>query len=107
MTSHSVTDLAGVPLLAPEELETVAQLFTVRCYPKGAVLASEGDRLDVFSILRSGRVKFFGRDEAGQRVDVAIIGPGEEFAAQTFGGREIFRDRHDRISISDRDGPTA
>ena len=89
MTSPTVNDLAASTLLgslSPEELRAAAQLFTVRHYPKSAILVTEGDRLDVFSIVLSGRVKFFWRDEAGRQVDIAIVDPGADFAAQTFGG---------------------
>ena len=92
MTSPAVADLAGSTLLAslsPEALRAAAQLFTVRRYPKGAILVTEGDRLDVFSIVLSGRVKFFWRDDRGRQVDLAVVGPGEDFAAQSIGGEPM------------------
>jgi len=92
MTSPTAAELAGSTLLAalsPEELHAAAQRFTVRRYPKGAILVTEGDRLDVFSIVLSGRVKFFWRDDAGRQVDVAIVGPGEDFAAQSLAGEPM------------------
>jgi len=92
MTSPTAAELAGSTLLAAlsaDELRAAAQLFTVRRYPKGAVLVTEGDRLDVFGIVLSGRVKFFWRDDAGRQVDVAIVGPGEDFAAQSIGGEPM------------------
>lgn len=92
MTSPSADDLAKSTLLGslvPEELRTAAERFTVRHYPKGAIIVSEGDRLDVFSIILSGKVKFFWRDETGRQVDIAIVGPGEDFAAQTVAGEPM------------------
>lgn len=92
MTSPTAADLAGSTLLAslaPEELGAAAQLFTVRRYPKAAILVTEGDRLDVFSIILSGRVKFYWRDDAGRQVDVAVVGPGEDFAAQSIAGEPM------------------
>lgn len=92
MSAPTASDLAGSTLLAslaPEELRAAAQLFAVRRYPKGAILVVEGDRLDAFSIVLSGRVKFFWRDDAGRQVDVAIVGPGEDFAAQSIGGEPM------------------
>lgn len=92
MTSPTAADLAGSTLLAslsPEELQATAQLFTVRRYPKGAILVTEGDRLDVFSIVLSGKAKFFWRDDAGRQVDVAIVVPGEDFAAQAIGAEPM------------------
>jgi CRP/FNR family cyclic AMP-dependent transcriptional regulator len=92
MFAPTAADLAGSTLLASlssEDLRAAAQLFAVRRYPKGAILVAEGDRLDVFSIVLAGRVKFFWRDDAGKQVDVAIVGPGEDFAAQAIGGERM------------------
>jgi CRP/FNR family cyclic AMP-dependent transcriptional regulator len=92
MTSATATDLAGSTLLAtlsPEELQAAAQRFTVRRYPKGAILVTEGDRLEFFSIVLEGRAKFFWRDDEGRQVDVAIVGPGEDFAAQAIGAEPM------------------
>lgn len=78
-------DLAHSTLLgalAPAELQAASALFGQRNYPKDAILVSEGDHLGFFSIVLAGRVKFFWRDENGRQVDVAIVGPGEDFAAQ-------------------------
>jgi CRP/FNR family transcriptional regulator, cyclic AMP receptor protein len=92
LTIPTAEDLAGSMLLrvlTPEELRSAAELFTVRCYPKGAILVAEGDRLDAFSIVLTGKVKFFWRDDAGRQVDVAVVGPGEDFAAQSIGGESM------------------
>jgi CRP/FNR family cyclic AMP-dependent transcriptional regulator len=92
MTSPTAEDLARSTLLrslTPDELRGVAQLFSVRRYPKSAILVAEGDRLDSFSIVLSGRVKFFWCDDDGRQVDVAMIGPGEDFAAQSIGGEPM------------------
>jgi CRP/FNR family cyclic AMP-dependent transcriptional regulator len=75
--------------LSPDELRQAAQGFTVRSYPKGAIIVSEGDRLQFFSILLAGRIKFFWRDETGWQVDLAIIKPPEDFAAQGLGGEPM------------------
>jgi CRP/FNR family cyclic AMP-dependent transcriptional regulator len=69
-------------VLAAADLPAVAALFRVRRYPKDAILVSEGDLLGFFSIILEGRVKFFWRDDGGRQVDVAVVGPGEDFAAQ-------------------------
>jgi CRP/FNR family transcriptional regulator, cyclic AMP receptor protein len=92
MTSPTADELAPSTLLAslsPEELRATAQLFRVRRYPKGAILVSEGDRLDFFSIVLAGKIKFFWRDDDGRQVDVATIGPGEDFAAQSIAGEPM------------------
>jgi CRP/FNR family cyclic AMP-dependent transcriptional regulator len=91
MASPTAQDFAGSMLLrslTPEELRAAARLFTVRRYPKGAILVTEGDRLDFFSIILSGRVKFFWRDDDRQ-VDLGSWGPGEDFAAQSIGGEPM------------------
>ncbi|MFO1362521.1 MAG: Crp/Fnr family transcriptional regulator [Burkholderiales bacterium] len=92
MSAPTAAELAASTLLAtlsPEELQAAAPRFALRRYPKGAILVAEGDRLDAFSIVLSGRVKFFWRDDAGKQVDVAIVGPGEDFAAQAIGGEPM------------------
>lgn len=92
MTSATAADLAGSTLLAslsPEDLQAAARQFTVRAYPKGAILVTEGDRLEFFSIVLAGKAKFFWRDDDGRQVDVAIVGPGEDFAAQAIGAEPM------------------
>lgn len=89
MSAVRPADLASCPLMAqltPQELEAAATAFRTRRFPKGAILVAEGDRLDTFNIVLSGRVKFFWRDENDRQVDAAIVGPGEDFAAQALGG---------------------
>ena len=60
MTAPTAADLAAIPLfasLSPAELQAAALLFTVRSYPKNAIVATEGDRLDMFSVILSGRIQ--------------------------------------------------
>jgi CRP/FNR family cyclic AMP-dependent transcriptional regulator len=92
MAQLAAGDLARSTLfatLSADELERAAELFTVRSYPKGAILVSEGDRLEFFSVLLSGRVKFFWRDDNGRQVDVAVVRPPEDFAAQALTGEPM------------------
>lgn len=92
MIRPSPQDLARSTLfasLAPDDLQRASGLFTLRSYPKDAILVSEGDRLEFFSILLAGRIKFFWRDENGRQVDMAIIKPPEDFAAQGFNGEPM------------------
>jgi CRP/FNR family transcriptional regulator, cyclic AMP receptor protein len=89
MASPSRHELARLPLLAalaPDELDAATPLFTLRSYPKDAIVFSEGDRLDHFFFLLSGEAKFFWRDADGRQLDVAVVRPGEHFADATFGG---------------------
>ena len=92
MTTPTVADLAAIPLfasLSTEELQATAQLFTVRSYPKDAIVATEGDRLDLFNIILLGKVQFFWHDEAGYQVKLGIDGPGGHYADVTLDGEPI------------------
>ena len=88
----TVAELAALPVcatLSAEELQAFAQCFVVRVFPKGAIVALEGERQDMFNFILSGRIKWFWRDESGRHLDVAVNGPGEHFADSTFGGEPI------------------
>jgi CRP/FNR family cyclic AMP-dependent transcriptional regulator len=92
MIAATAADLAAVPFfssLSAAELAQVAPLFAIRSYPKNAILATEGDRLDMFSVVLSGRLQFFWRDQIGRQVDLGIEGPGGHFAYATLGGEPI------------------
>lgn len=89
MTAPTVADLAAIPLfasLAPQELQEVAKLFVVRAYPKDAIVATEGDRLDYFNIILSGKSQAFWRDQAGHQLKLGVDGPGGHFVDATLGG---------------------
>jgi CRP/FNR family transcriptional regulator, cyclic AMP receptor protein len=89
MTAPTTEELAAIPLLAslsPEELQAAAQLFVVRSYAKNTIVATEGDRLDLFNLILSGNVQAFWRDEAGHQLKLGIDGPGDHFADVTLGG---------------------
>jgi CRP/FNR family cyclic AMP-dependent transcriptional regulator len=92
MTSPTAADLAAVPLLASlseAELQAITGLFTVRRYPKDAVVANAGDRLDLFNLILSGRIQWFWRDEADHQLKLSPEGPGGHFADVTLGGEPI------------------
>lgn len=89
MTAPNAEELAAIPLLASlsrEELQAAAQFFTVRSYPKDAIVATEGDRLDLFNFILSGKVQAFWRDETGHQLKLGVEGPGDHFADATLGG---------------------
>jgi CRP/FNR family cyclic AMP-dependent transcriptional regulator len=89
MIAPTAADLAAIPLfasLAPAELQAVAQLFTVRSYPKNAIVATEGDRLDLFNIILSGKTQAFWRDQAGHQLKLGVDGPGGHIVDATLGG---------------------
>ena len=92
MASPLPTELAAIPLFASlpsAELQKTAQLFTVRSYPKDAIVATEGDRLDMFNVILSGSIQFFWRDETGYQVKLGIDGPGGHFSDVTLTGEPI------------------
>jgi CRP/FNR family cyclic AMP-dependent transcriptional regulator len=89
MSSPTVKDLATIPLLgslSKKELQAAAQFFTVRSYPKNAIVATEGDRLDLFNFILAGSVQAFWRDDAGHQLKLGVDGPGEHFVDATLGG---------------------
>lgn len=92
MPSPTVEDLAALPLFASlsgRELEAAAPFFSIRSYPKDAIVATEGDRLDAFNIILSGSVQFFWQDDAGHRLKLGIDGPGGHYADATLNGEPI------------------
>jgi CRP/FNR family cyclic AMP-dependent transcriptional regulator len=92
MTAPTATELGAIPLfasLAPADLENLAKRFTVRRYPKGAVIANTGDLLDEFNVILSGSIQWFWRDDAGHLLKRPTEGPGGHFADATLGGEPI------------------
>lgn len=89
MSAPRVEELSAMPIfasLSPAELQAVAPLFTVRCYPRNAIVATEGDRIDLFNLVLSGEVQAFWRDEAGHQLKLGIDGPGAHFPDVALGG---------------------
>ena len=92
MSAPTPADLQAVPLFAslkPAELREVARLFVVRNYPKNAIVATEGDRADLFNIILSGRIQFFWRDEGERELKLGVDGPGSHFVDATLGGEPV------------------
>ncbi len=92
MTAPTAADFAGIPLFAsltPAELQKTTRLFTVRNYPQDAIVAVEGDRLDQFNIILSGRIQWFWSDDAGHQLKLGSEGRGSHFADVTLGGEPI------------------
>ncbi|MEO6566318.1 MAG: Crp/Fnr family transcriptional regulator [Casimicrobiaceae bacterium] len=85
-------ELAAIPLFASlsrQQLQKASTLFTARSYPKGAIVATEGDRLELFNIVVAGRIQFFWHDDAGRQLRLGIDGPGGHYADVTLGGEPI------------------
>ncbi len=92
MTAASADDLRSVPLFAAlceDELQAVAPLFTVRAYPKNAIVVSEGEVLTSLTIILAGRTRHFWRDEDGQEMDLTVLGPGEQFGLVALIGEPV------------------
>ena len=51
---------------------------TLTQYKPGEVILKEGDRIECFHVVRSGRVSIT-REEDGEQVEVDVAGPGEPF----------------------------
>lgn len=91
MTKPSPDELAGVPLfraLPAADLEEVAKLFTVRLYPKEALIASEGDRLSMFNVILTGQIQWYWTQD-GRQLKLQPEGAGGHFADTTLGGEPI------------------
>jgi CRP/FNR family transcriptional regulator, cyclic AMP receptor protein len=92
MAAPTVAELASIPLfdaLSTAEIEQIAPLFTVRSYSKGALIATEGDHLDMFNVILSGSIQWFWSDEDGRQLKLQPEGPGGHFADTTLGGEPI------------------
>ncbi len=92
MRQPSTDELATVPMfrsLSARELEDVAARFTLREYPQGAIVAIEGQRLPVFSMILSGRIQWYWTDDDGRQLKLTPEGPGGHFADTTLGGEPI------------------
>lgn len=88
----TAADLSGVPLFASlsgDEVQAMARLFTVRHYPKDAIVATAGEHLDMFNIILTGRIQWLWQDEAGRKLKLNPEGPGGHFADVTLGGEPI------------------
>jgi CRP/FNR family cyclic AMP-dependent transcriptional regulator len=92
MSRPSVAELATLPLfasLSEAELRAAAQLFTLRRFPRDAVVATAGERLEMFNFILSGSIQFFWRDEDDRLMKLGLEGPGGHFADVTLGGEPI------------------
>ena len=92
MSRPSVAELATLPVfasLSEAELRAAARLFTLRRFPRDAVVATAGERLDVFNFILSGSIQFFWRDEDDRLMKLGLEGPGGHFADVTLGGEPI------------------
>ncbi len=89
MTAATARELSALALFAsllPEELEAAAGFFAIRSYARNAIVVTEGDRVEFFNVILSGRVQAFWRDETGHQLKLGIDGPGNHFPDVGLGG---------------------
>ena len=92
MTHPTPAELAAIPLFATfsrKDLEDATRRFTIHAFPKDAIVASEGDRLDAFHVVLSGSLQWFFSEEDGPRLRFGIEEPGGHFADTTLFGEPI------------------
>jgi CRP/FNR family cyclic AMP-dependent transcriptional regulator len=85
----SIEELARLPALAPlslSELQSIAGQFSLRAYPKDAIVATEGEPLAFFHFILSGHVQAFWRDDEGHQLKLGIDEPGMHFPDQAMYG---------------------
>ena len=74
--------LAGLPVLAflpPDIRERVTAGFEPVSYTFGQTIVSEGERVDAFYVLRSGRVRMVKLGENGDEISLGGLRPGDSF----------------------------
>ena len=68
--------LAGIP---PAQLAGALEKMVARRFPAGTTILREGDAGDSLYLITGGRVEVETRDEAGERVPLGTLGPGDFF----------------------------
>jgi CRP/FNR family cyclic AMP-dependent transcriptional regulator len=58
-------------------LRTLADIGTVRNYPRQTVLISEGDHSSILYVILAGRVRVYATSGQGREITLAFHGPGE------------------------------
>lgn len=72
-------------LLAPDLLERLCQLGTVRTFPKNTIVVLEGEPAETLYIVISGRLRVYVADDDGREAELNQIGPGEYFGELMLG----------------------
>ena len=60
-------------------LNAIARAVQDQVVPPNTIIHREGDPGDSLYIIRSGKVRIFGRNEKGVEIDLSIQGPGDTF----------------------------
>ena len=86
----SADELGAIPVLASlsaDELDQARPYFTLRSYPKGAVVVPEGDAVEVLCFILSGSAQPFWRDEAGYQIKLGVEVAGAHFPDTSLAGQ--------------------
>jgi len=74
------------PTVLPRELlEELAHSGRVSSFPKGTLVALEGEPSETFYVVLEGKLRVFSADEAGHEVELNALGPGEYFGELMLG----------------------
>lgn len=65
--------------LPKEALSAITRAVKEEVVPQHTIICREGDPGDSLYIISSGRVRIFGRNDAGVEIDLSIMGPGDTF----------------------------
>ncbi len=65
--------------LSQPQLDAVAQVCTLRKYPHGKVIFTQGKKNEHLFLIQSGQVKISVRDEKGNERALSFLGPGNSF----------------------------
>jgi len=68
-------------------VDALAQIGTVRSYPKNTVVFQEGDWSNQLYVIVTGKVKIFLADSDGRELIVDILGPRQYFGEMALDGR--------------------
>jgi len=74
--------------MAPELIEKLASIASIKHYKAGETIFADGDRGDGFHLVNEGRIKIFKSSADGKEQILHIFGPGEPF-----GEVAVFLDR--------------
>jgi len=72
-------------VLPPDLIEELAAVGRVSRFPKGTVVALEGEPAETFYVILEGKMRVFSADEAGHEVELNVVGPGEYFGELMLG----------------------
>ncbi|HZF21833.1 MAG TPA: cyclic nucleotide-binding domain-containing protein [Burkholderiales bacterium] len=94
------------PNSEPRYIDALADLGTVRAYPKNTILVHEGDKSDQLYVVLSGKLKVFLSDGEGREITIDILGPDQYFGEMALEGEprsaSIMTTEASRLSVLER-----